>query len=880
MSGEKVVGKHTLLLSVAVLATGWSSLAFAQEDNGTAPAPAPVETPADTDDIIVTGLRASLETAQAIKRNSGQIVDSIVAEDIGKLPDVTVAEALQRITGVQISRNQGEGAGIAIRGLTQVQTLLDGRSIFTAGGGRGLSYQDVPSELLAGADVYKSASADQIEGGIGGVVDLRLRKPLDSDGLEVAGQARGTYYDYRKKTEPTFSGLVSNRWDTGVGDIGALFAGSYQKGSYRADDSASEAFRSRTDAVDANGNGIRNEAADAVLVPGGSGFQSMKGERVRIGFNGSVQWRPSDDLEVYADGYYNKFKVREDWDLLYGLADGATVGLDGPIALAPGTRDFQSGTLRNVQLLVGPFIGDRTSSTWQSAGGVKWKRGAFSVHSDLAYTRALTTGAFLQIALVGTAPRYYMDLSTPVPSFTPQGIDLTDPANFRFDRIAQSLSANRGSEVAWNNDATYQIDGGFLSSIQFGFRYADRTSRTESVFTSDDGRAVPLSSFPEGLEVVNLNLLNTVENVSLPNRYLTPRKSLLRDFDVVRQRFGLRLGGPAFQPEAGFALSEETLTGYGLANLDLKVGGIRMRGNVGARIVRTNTSSDGFITNTSGGVDPLSVKASYTNVLPSFNLKADLTSQLVVRVAASKVLTRPDFSQLTPTVQLQPIFSTGSGGNSALGPIKANQYDLSLEYYISKSSNVYAAGFIKDVEGFITNVVTSETINGTAYLIGRPQNGQSGKIRGAEVGWNQFLDFLPAPFDGFGFQANYTYVFSEGPSPLTGIVVPLQGLSKHSYNLVGLYEKGPISLRAAYNWRSKFIAGIGGGGSGFQPDTNAGGGFLDASASYDVGDSLTLFVDGANLLRTRNFTYFGATTRPHNIAITDRRLGFGARIRF
>jgi TonB-dependent receptor len=305
-----------------------------------------------------------------------------------------------------------------------------------------------------------------------------------------------------------------------------------------------------------------------------------------------------------------------------------------------------------------------------------------------------------------------------------------------------------------------------------------------------------------------------------------------------------------------------------------------MRGNAGARVIKTNTSSDGFITSTSGGFDPLSVQASYTNVLPSFNLKADLTSRLAVRVAASKVLTRPDFSQLTPTVQLQPIFNTGGGGNSALGPITADQYDLSLEYYISKSSLVYAAGFIKNVEGFITNVVTSETINGSQYLIGRPQNGESGKIRGAEVGWNQFLDFLPAPFDGFGFQANYTYVFSEGPSPLTGIVVPLQGLSKHSYNLVGLYEKGPVSLRVAYNWRSKFIAGIGGGGSGFQPDTNAGGGFLDASASYDVGDNLTLFVDGANLLRTRTFTYFGAPTRPHGIAVTDRRFGFGARVRF
>ncbi len=640
--------------------------------------------PATTDDIVVTGLRASLESAQAIKRNSAQIVDSIVAEDIGKLPDVTVAEALQRITGVQIERNQGEGSGIAIRGLTQVQTLLDGRSIFTASGGRGLSYQDVPSELLAGADVYKSASADQIEGGIGGVVDLRLRKPLDSDGLEIAAQARGTYYDYRGKTDPTVSGLISNRWDTGIGEIGALIAGSYQKGSYRTDDSAVESFRSRTDAADANGNGIRNEAADAVLVPGGSGIGSVKGERVRLGFNGSLQWRPSADLEVYADGYYNKFRRNEAVDLLYGLADGATVALDGPIALSPGTRDFQSGTLRNVQILIGPFTGKRISTTWQTAGGVKWKRGAFSVRSDLSYTRAKTDGDFLQIAIVGNAPRYYMDVSTSVPSFTPLGIDLTNPANFRFDRIAQSLGSDRGSEVAWNNDATYQIDGGFLSSIKVGFRYADRKTRSEGVYTSTDGSGVPLSDFPEGLEVVNLDLLNTFRGVSVPTRFLAPRMSTLRDFDVIRRKFGLRPGGPEFQPQSGFGLTEETLTGYALANLDFTVGGIRMRGNAGARVVKTNTSSDGFITNTSGGFDPLSLEASYTNVLPSFNLKADLSSRLALRVAASKVLTRPDFSQLTPTVQLQPIFNTGSGGNSALGPIKSDQYDLAGILYFEE----------------------------------------------------------------------------------------------------------------------------------------------------------------------------------------------------
>src|SRR3990170_5079294 len=208
----------TTVLVPAAMAQTVPEAAEPAEDQQTGAADDTSETP--TDEIVVTGGRASLRSAQAIKKNSDQMVDSIVAVDIGKLPDVNVAEALQRISGIQITRNRGEGSSVAIRGLTQVRTEINGRDSFSATDGRALSFEDIPSELLAGIDVYKNPSARLIEGGIGGTINLRTRMPFDAPGLVVSASVTGTHYDLREKNGYAVSGLISNRWDTGIGEIG------------------------------------------------------------------------------------------------------------------------------------------------------------------------------------------------------------------------------------------------------------------------------------------------------------------------------------------------------------------------------------------------------------------------------------------------------------------------------------------------------------------------------------------------------------------------------------------------------------------------------------------------------------------------------------
>ncbi len=894
------MNRYCATSAIALVAVMMSGPAFAQQgpegpalpNAGTAgqagaapssdPASADTQPAGGQDEIVVTGIRASLQSAQAIKRNATQIVDSIVAEDIGKLPDINVAEALQRITGVQISRNLGEGSGIAIRGLTQVRTELDGRSIFTSGS-RDISLEDVPSELLAAADVYKSPSANQIEGGIGGLVNLRLRKPLDFKGFELAGQVRGTYYDMADKTKPQVSGLISDRWDTGAGEFGVLVSGSYQKTAFRSDNDSVEPYNLRTDLYDLNGNGRLGDAADGVLAPGGGGFASDQGTRTRYGANAAIQWRPTPLLELYVDGLYNKFVSKDDVDLFYSFGNSASatdMPRGGAFTVYDGTNIVKTATYANVNTIAGPYIGDRTSRTWQIAGGAKYDLGTARISVDVAHTDATNDTKFLQLRTRTRAPTLFQDTSLKFPSLVISGVDVTNPASYTLESAAQYYSASDGKETAARLDADFDIDSAFLTKFRVGIRYADRKTTDGSIYVYTDLTGQPKSALPGAFGgTVDTDLFGPAGNgnVNVPVVFASPPTSLVRDFDQIRSAFGLPLGPPPLSPLSTYELSERTETGYVMSDYAFTLGSVRVSGNGGVRVIRTNTSTAGVQQQPNGSLTPISQGASYISVLPSFNIKADLTDKLVLRGAAAKGLARPSFGNLSPSLFLDYLFRTGSAGNPNLGPLKSDQFDLSAEYYLDRSSLIYVAGFLKNVQGFLANSVAPEQINGQTFQISRPQNGADGKIRGVEVGWNQFLTFLPGPLDGLGFQANYTYVYSKAPGPLAGQSVPLEGLSKNSYNLTGLYEKGPVSLRLAYNWRSAFVQTTAGPGTGSNPIYSKGGGFLDASASFDVTPKVSVFTYGANLLRTPDVTYFGDENRPRGYSLTDRRITVGVR---
>ena len=341
----------------------------------------------DDDAIVVTGIRASLRRSQDIKRDADVVVDSITADDIGALPDRSVTEAIQRIPGVAIDRFQAgrdpdhfstEGSGVVVRGLTYVRSELNGRDSFTANNGRGLSFADVPSELLAGVDVFKSPSADMIEGGISGIVNLRTRLPFDSAGLVVAGSIEGSYGDLREEWAPTVSALASYRWDTPVGEFGILANFTYSELKWRSDGVQISNFGERT--LFSNGDVISTPGATAVgtvYLPRGAVMRSTDTDRERYGYAGALQWR-SLDRSITATLQFLRSDSREAWTEHTIEVATDVVSAQGDSRAVPGTTlEFDEDGIFDNGFITGPTgwrDDQNNTSSWGGNGDVRTPR--------------------------------------------------------------------------------------------------------------------------------------------------------------------------------------------------------------------------------------------------------------------------------------------------------------------------------------------------------------------------------------------------------------------------------------------------------------------------------------------------------------------------
>ncbi|WP_404336967.1 TonB-dependent receptor [Sphingomonas sp. MMS12-HWE2-04] len=929
--------RRALMLGVSAFAFSTAPAALAQAaDDAAAAAPQDSAAPAqdtqsdaDGDAIVVTGVRASLSSAQNIKRNSDQIVDSIVAEDIGKLPDRNVAEALQRITGIQIQRTYGEGSSIAIRGLSQVRTEINGRDVFTANGGRTLSLEDVPSELLAGVDVYKNPSADLIEGGIGGLVNLRTRKPFDFDGLKVSASGTINYYDLYGKSTPQGNILISDRWNTGIGEIGVLVDFAYQKTAFRQDQISSQPqfLLNPANAADATTLAGLGRTGKTTYLAHGVGIGEYLGDRRRIGVDAAVQWKPSQDLLLTAE------YVRSDYKFQYG--DYSFFAYTGDSAItpdytAPFTFDddgnFRSGTFVNVPINANTSLENRHSVTNDYSLNAKWTPAEnLTITADGQYIRGVTDGQRSIVILSSTAERLHHVVTDGAPIFeilpdanAANGNGLvTDPANYAsgagyLDHIEHSV----GTEKAGRLDAEYRFDNSFLKSISGGIRYTDRSAVTDSSTYNYYGLTSALASNLYEVHPFRGELYRGYQGV--PEGAVFFNRNLVLDYDTTRETLApyagtqsqALLNGVAYVPSDRNTQGEKTYTAYGMVKFGADDFAVPIDGNIGVRVVKTKVNTSGFSVQTPQAEDangnpiagngpisyvPITADSDYTKVLPSLNLRFRFTPKLQLRLAASKALTRPDFTQLNPNINITE-FNSGSGtrtastGNANLRPLEATQFDASLEYYFSRTGSIYAAGFYKKVDGFIANVTATETYNfGNGPFnvdVTRPVNGDDGKIKGFEIGGNTFFDFLPGFLSGFGAQANFTYVDSKAPSPSATdnegnqLIVPLEQLSKTSYNLIGFYDRGPLSARVAYNWRSKYVVTTRGNGSGNLPIFNDARGQLDASVTYTVTPNFALTVDGTNLTNTENRTYYGIASRPQSAVLNDRRVSITARLTY
>jgi TonB-dependent receptor len=880
----------------AALSSAAPAMVFAQNAGDQSTATPKRAGSVQLEEVVVTGIRASLQGAQDIKRNSDTVVDSIVAEDIGKLPDVTAAEALQRITGIQIGRDLGEGggtvniggaavnSGIEIRGLPQVETTLNGREVFTATGSRVLNFQDVPSNLLAGIDVYKDPTANLLSSGIGGTVDQRTRRPFDFKGLELEASAAERYADLSGRTKPEFTALASDHWETGAGEIGGLLAFSYQDRAYRANQASQNGPNTSTSVV----------PGQTVLVPNGTFNTMVDGERKRIGVDGVLQWQPADDLQLTGEFSSQELDSSQDQFTFYSVGNFAGVNpanlVPGSVTLFPGTVDGNSATYTKGLVEDFDAYRDVTDVNRQFALNGKWTPGNLTLSGDVSYTRATENLVNPTLAPTVTVPSLTQTLTVAgLPVTTVNGVDLSNIASYPSAGYTDSQNRYKGDEKAYKADAAYDLGDFFISSVAGGIRYAVRTLDFVAVRTSGASvSGATLQANPQlfGLMPFGHFFSTTESNQIQPVLPAVNMWQLQNNLPAVEQALGVS-GKTTVSPGGAFSAQEKNKAVYLRANFKADIG-IPMDGNVGVRVVRNEEYLNGFAPQYTGktvtAFIPHYNSNSGTNALPSLNLRFKWTDTLQSRLSASKVVTYPDFSQLAPSYNILATSQSATAGNPDLKPTKASQVDGTLEWYFSRSSSVYGAVFYKKVKDFVfNNVVPGVVIDGITYNLTEPLNSGSGSIKGLEFGYQQFLDFLPGLWSGLGVQANYTYIDAIAPTSVAGVTTTLPGLSKNSYNLVGIYEKGRVSARVAYNWRSQFYQTVYSGATAAlaaNPIFFHQYGWLDASLTYDLTNQWAVYAQGDNLLRTRLRTFYGVETVPDANEIDDRQYLLGVRFKF
>lgn len=864
------------------------------------PAAAPAADAADSE-IVVTGIRGSLREAIDAKRDLSVIADVVTAEDVGKFPDKNVAEALQRVPGIVVNREFGEGERVSLRGTAPnlTKTLLNGHTVATAdwfildqvASTRSFNYLTLPAEIIGRLEVYKSPQADVEEGGVGGTINVITRNPLDLDPLTLSASVQGVYSDLSGKFDPQVSGLVS--WKNADETFGVLVGAIYQKRRTRRD--GLEIFGYRSFPV-GGGN---------ALVPTLIGSTMFEQNRERYGANIGIQFRPSDELEINITGLYSRFNA-DNFNQNYiawgeqALAGGGTISnavVEDGVAVAGNIASRNGGT-EGFGVVYDAIDRQAVAKTVSADFDLTWRPvDTLSVHFKAGWTKAngdTSNENFIEFAGPGA---FSYDLRSGRPEVAFSNPNPLNPAGIRPDFARIQSVTNDDEEKYFYLDVEKEVEWGPMTALKFGVKYTDH-DRVAERFATNGGVFTPglrcgavactSADFATGSGMPG----DFLDNIAAPgtlNDYWRVDPAKLRAIYAAQTAPGT---DRFLVPGNTYAINEKAYGGYGLA----KFGGDGWRGNVGVRVIKTEQTSDGFIigganpefTNPFGGFTPSTAKRSYTDILPSANLSVDLSDQVVLRFAAGKTMTRPDFVDITPGVDLNGTLLTGRGGDPNLDPYRANQYDLSIEWYPDRETIVALAAFYKDIQSYIVNTTSTETLPGVfvpgsqpagcvaagggnpnlfncPYQINRRSNGDGGRNQGFEFQVSRPI------WGGFGAVANYTYSDAKASNG-----DPIPGNSKHSLNLTGYFENDLVSARVSYNYRSKFFIDI----DRAAPLNQASLSSLDASLSINVTENIALTADAINLTNEEIVQYSGTRDRPRAIYDNGRQFYVGARLKF
>lgn len=913
---------------------GFATGAVAQEPTATQS----TEGAEQIEEVVVTGFRASLNKALEDKRSAAGAIDSIRAEDISKFPDSNLAESAQRIPGVSIARDAGEGRNLSVRGLGPqfTRVRINGMEAMSTTGGtdssgganrnRQFDFNVFASELFSSITARKTSQAEVDEGSLGATVDLRAARPFDYNAFTMVGGVKMAYNDLGEDVDPRATFLVSNTF--GDGHFGVLFSAAYAERNLIEEGPSTVRWDLGTSVGGFNPTstptGVTLPQVNAAFHPRIPRYGRLTHEQSRLGLTTALQWQPNDANLINLDFLYSDFDAKRDENFLEAFSFSRTAAQGGK----PSTLVREGAIDSNGTLVYGLFddVDIRSESRHDELETIfysvslsashqlsdNWELDELFGYSRSDFNNPIQTTITLDRS---NSDGYAYDFrdSSRLPGFN-YNFDVTNPTNWIFGTFPGGSSEIRLRPQGVDN--TFQvgkINLKYTASDNLSFKFGLDYKKFNFV-SWEQRRAseTTVPALPAGTTLADMTTLLSGYGSGLgvpagtPTSWLIPNLNAFVDtFDIYSNTGTFALGDINNAAARGNNrnVEEEDQGVYLQADFSMDWG-IPIRGDIGVRYVETKQTSQGYIPTTTPQL--ITVVNEYDDTLPSLNLVAELSDDVLLRFGAAKVMTRPALGQVTPGGAINLVGNlTVTAGNPYLEPVRANTYDLGLEWYFSEGSLLSGAIFYKDIESFVQTVVTPLPFNESGLplsllagttLTGNevfnftvPVNTEGGPLEGFEINYQQQFKFLPGFWSNFGTLLNYTYVDSkiDYVTSTTGATPPVENdlvnLSKNAWNATVYYEAGGFSARTSASYRDRFLTLVPASNAPTIQDAEGTNEslFVDFSASYAINDNFTVSLEALNL--TDEFNDQFIDTDADRLVVythTGRQLFVGARYKF
>lgn len=866
----KPLFKKKLLPSLIVAVIGGMAMhaTYAADDQQQQPATQPASQSATppaadanaTQVVEIKGIKDSLNKNLATKRDSQNVMDSVSAEDIGKFPDKNVGDALERVPGVTVENVLGVNRDVFIRGTNKDLNMaqLNGQDVASAYWwandvqSRGFSFDILPSEIISSMDIYKSPSADQSEGSIGGLINVKTRKPFQfKDPITIQFSVEEVYSDLPKKWDPQLSGLIN--WKNEQNTFGVLFALNDQKQNLQRN--GQENF---TDGASKYNivNSATGVTTDNVMSAWGGGTPIFQQDRQRTTENLVFEIKPNRQTDISASILNTNMNLDNSNQNYLWLAGGVaspngtnsgTLTVTNPNIISTptgpalvggtintaGTGATQNGNPIGGNLAFEPiFRKAYVDSQVYDVDGV-YRGEDFTVHGQVGVTNA-KGGSSHDYDMWFAAPSSITTNTNGNNTYqvTYNQINPNNPNVMSLQSAHDNPREMKTTENYAQGDLTLDLDNSVIRDVKFGLKFSDSTNSN----SQQSGLDGPGNNGWESLSLAQVSTGSTPVLNNVPGS--------LQQFAMVNESTFWNTVVPMYNKgmvytenwAADYSIDEKITAAYAKADYEVD----KLRGDFGLRLIRTDDGATGYQQlDGSSAFSAVTVDHSYTDALPSLNMVYDLRNDLILRAAASRGMARPDWSQLSPALTPNgTITNAYSGGNPLLKPYHANQIEAGFEWYFADAAMFSATTFAKRLDTFIYTASDLEMVDGVLSTVTHSLNANAGaSIEGLEVQWQQPLAY------GFGMVSNVTLTNAKSNATAEGQPAEVVGNSKSYFNYSGYYENNGFSARVSYNYRSKTYGNFDEGGQ----DITSAYGQWDANANYDITKHLSVFMTAVNI---------------------------------